>query len=439
MRAKLLAEAGRRPVPSAAPADGFGVLWSSLWPRFAWGAAAFAALAVVIGVWMHSPPPASPGPMAKLEPPPPPVAAPAVAPPAPAAPPPIVEMAKGPASMPTAAKRGPATDLKTAGEAYPIAKAKTEAVSATAPMKLAETKAAPPTGLGGALQVDKMAATTSPVRALKAAKDGAGVRTDAQYPYASTVQTAAAPSDANSNQAAAMTRTRFAQWNNQAGGNAGFANNALQTQAAPVGNLNQMRQTANNAPTTPVLNNFEMEQDGRQVRIIDSDGSVYVGQMQEVFATAPTDVVSSSFVATSNTANRNAVGRAEQQNQVRRYAQQNNQPSPVAFTFSVSGTNRTLNQPVVLTGNYELAGAAVALANQQQIVNPAPGAQSPSFAKAAASRAGQMNQAALQNVAPTQPAANNVQQSINVLPARIQGYALIGGTRQIEVIAIENQ
>ena len=97
------------------------------------------------------------------------------------------------------------------------------------------------------------------------------------------------------------------------------------------------------AETPPVLETFQLEQTGNQLRVIDSDGSSYSGSIQ--FAT--TDALYDAAGETKKTADfknhtlyRQAVGQKGLEVQ----AGQN-------YFFSVAGTNRTLKQPVAFTGN----------------------------------------------------------------------------------------
>lgn len=78
----------------------------------------------------------------------------------------------------------------------------------------------------------------------------------------------------------------------------------------------------------PILNNFQMEQTGTNIRVYDNDGSVYLGALQ------PTnfDAIAESAVALQG-------------------GQKHSDNSAVYF-FSAQGTNQTLRSDVVLTGRY---------------------------------------------------------------------------------------
>ena len=106
-------------------------------------------------------------------------------------------------------------------------------------------------------------------------------------------------------------------------------------------------------PTSPLLANFRVEQTGRQLRVVDSDGSTYVGE---------TDVSPEFWGAVD--------ARKEQAVQLFKSDGKLNQlPAPAMSvpesqwqnnSYRVAGTNRTLNQPVVFTWSFvELTNAPV--------------------------------------------------------------------------------
>jgi hypothetical protein len=98
--------------------------------------------------------------------------------------------------------------------------------------------------------------------------------------------------------------------------------------------------------STPVLASFDLQQSGQEVRIVDKDGSLYTGQVQ------PSAVMAYSDLAAESRATTEQLAIAPQ-----------NQPSadknvPAGFSFRVSGTNRSLNQLVIITGNLIAAADA---------------------------------------------------------------------------------
>jgi hypothetical protein len=108
----------------------------------------------------------------------------------------------------------------------------------------------------------------------------------------------------------------------------------------------QFRQNYNSPPNPAVLTTFQFQQAGEQVRIIDADGSVYVGNIQPAQdalhlvgrAAAPTPQLQRRY--SGNQELGLAVAPAQQ-------AQSH------AVYFQAIGTNRTLNQLVEFTGNFQ--------------------------------------------------------------------------------------
>lgn len=147
------------------------------------------------------------------------------------------------------------------------------------------------------------------------------------------------------------------------------------------------RQNRNSPPLPEVLTRFEVQPDGANVRIVDADGSVYAG------AAAPSI----------------------------------NEGQP--FTFRAAGTNRTLNQLVVFTGEFE-PSANLASTDQnaaQQAQNVAKAAAPTTATRA---KAGPQATRSLQPQRLAAPAASNLTQQ-----GRIQGQATIGGKEQLNIEA----
>lgn len=113
----------------------------------------------------------------------------------------------------------------------------------------------------------------------------------------------------------------------------------------------------------PVLTSFRMEQTGSEVRVVDQDGSVYSGSLEA------NDVRNAPVVATTRrttalsapNAGRSRSAPAENSD---RQAAGDNQALQQYF-FKVSGTNRSLNQKVLFTGNLIEATPA---SNQLQVM-----------------------------------------------------------------------
>ena len=151
----------------------------------------------------------------------------------------------------------------------------------------------------------------------------------------------------------------------------------------------------------PILFSFELQQLGREVRIIDSDGSVYSGSFQpaEVFSylesSASEKAAATRSLQTTEALSQRKDAFADSKIEV-----------DASYAFKVSGTNRTLKQLVVFSG---------------QVLAPT-NALSP-----VAAPAGTVN-------------GNRVSRpELNPLPlqnSRISGRALIGTNNEVEVNAI---
>jgi len=113
---------------------------------------------------------------------------------------------------------------------------------------------------------------------------------------------------------------------------------------------NQMLTDGQKAPA-PVMAQFRVEQEGAVVRIIDNDGSVYTGSLQEA------DMLTAAKPAPTLAMDTAQRKRALQAPQPRSDQVQN-------FHLEATGTNRTLNQKVVFTGN--LVGNQISLSSATQ-------------------------------------------------------------------------
>jgi prepilin-type processing-associated H-X9-DG protein len=169
-----------------------------------------------------------------------------------------------------------------------------------------------------------------------------------------------------------------------------------------AGSQNAFRNTALPAQAASVLANFQVQQNGNAIRVVDADGSVYDGVLLAdnavaqnepaavVPAAPPVAALAQSMEPAQNLANRNESAAAPN------------------YFFRVTGMNRTLKQNVVFTGN--LLPVASAAMNAQQ------------------SLAGSFNAGGSQS----QSAANQRPWS----GVRIAGVAVIAGTNNIEINAV---
>jgi len=100
------------------------------------------------------------------------------------------------------------------------------------------------------------------------------------------------------------------------------------------------------APISPVLVNFRVEQTGRQLRVVDSDGSTYIGE---------TDLTPATQADTGGSKKEQAVQLIKsggKLNQLPTAATPAPQQQAQNNFYRVAGTNRTLNQSVVFTWSF---------------------------------------------------------------------------------------
>ncbi len=106
-----------------------------------------------------------------------------------------------------------------------------------------------------------------------------------------------------------------------------------------------------------VLNTFQVQQNGDQIRVVDADGSTYTGKIEPA-----TDAMRQAFKDKE-------VGRLAERSERDRPRQDNNNQ----FYFRASGYNTSLKKPIVIEANYIAIPARAqvpnesATANQQQL------------------------------------------------------------------------
>lgn len=168
-----------------------------------------------------------------------------------------------------------------------------------------------------------------------------------------------------------------------------FSNNTLQ---------NLFRNAVASTKAIPVLANFQIYENGGTIAVVDEDGSIYNGQL----VAAPSAVLNASSAARA-AAERDA-------------GLKKNSPAPEqGYFFRVTGTNRTLNQSVVFTGN------VFALTNAAQ-----SGAQSTSGFARGGSGGGNFIQ---------QSSAQQTPADV-FFDSRIEGTAVINQTNAVEIKAL---
>jgi hypothetical protein len=185
-------------------------------------------------------------------------------------------------------------------------------------------------------------------------------------------------------------------------------NRAIQTFTAQpfAGAQNLFKNNAISAKTPVVLANFQIEQDGERLRVVDGDGSVYDGTWQlakaiaqKVPAQAPTDLAESP-TPQGNAQELNSANGAQMLAQ--------------NYSFQVTGTNLTLKKAVVFTGNLTVISGTTTAGQNAMNGNAAANNQT-------------------ENLTHGSP-VNSAQQTI-WSNARIAGTATIAETNQIEINA----
>ncbi|HEY3763299.1 MAG TPA: hypothetical protein VGN23_16250 [Verrucomicrobiae bacterium] len=151
---------------------------------------------------------------------------------------------------------------------------------------------------------------------------------------------------------------------------------------------------------TPVLANFQLLQNGNEIRVVDSDGSVYAGSVLAAKDSFQNEPVQTTFAA------RRMMGQVNNQNF---------QSSTEGVPFRVTGVNRSSQQTVVFEGS--LSAIPIPAGNAQNFSITENGSN-------AATVTGSIGPAQQQNQ----------QQSSN---SRITGTATIGQTNQVEIDAVQ--
>ncbi len=126
--------------------------------------------------------------------------------------------------------------------------------------------------------------------------------------------------------------------------------------ASKAGLQNVFKNAAASAKVAPVLANFQFQQNGAAIAVVDGDGSVYHGylladesgrQNSPAAKKLPAVAAPAALAQDKDSAMNNKVGAAAQN-----------------YFFRVAGTNRSLNQNVVFTGNVLALSNPVAVAGQ---------------------------------------------------------------------------
>ena len=117
------------------------------------------------------------------------------------------------------------------------------------------------------------------------------------------------------------------------------------------------------APITPVLNQFQVEQVGQQLRLVDADGSVYLATLGADTAGVQVQAAPPAVVAGPSAGRANpGQTRARAVAPIAAGGIRDGAPPMQVLTLHATGTNRQLQQQVVFTGNLlvtNLAGVPV--------------------------------------------------------------------------------
>ena len=169
---------------------------------------------------------------------------------------------------------------------------------------------------------------------------------------------------------------------------------------------NSFKNTVAPKQTTAVLANFQVQQNGNAIRVVDADGSVYDGALQPELAVAQKEQVT----AVPLPMNREKTITSRDEPQVA-----DNSQMAQNYFFRVAGTNLTLKQNVVFAGN--LLANFNATANGQQANN-----RNGNFGGGGVGGDGQL-QSAITNQLPWSN-------------SRIAGTAVVSDTNNIEINAV---
>lgn len=131
---------------------------------------------------------------------------------------------------------------------------------------------------------------------------------------------------------------------------------ALGVTTSSVALTNQMNRTV----TTPVLANFRVEQTGAELRVIDADGSTYLGRISQ--AQTPQQFGAGPAATSDSTVSRGGTAQPAQ-----RYFDAATQ---LNWNFRVSGTNRTRDELVIFSGNYAGPSNAIQDSRFQNVAQP---------------------------------------------------------------------
>ena len=204
------------------------------------------------------------------------------------------------------------------------------------------------------------------------------------------------------------------------------------------------RQNLNSPPTPKVLTTFEVRQTGQNLQIIDADGSVYDGLIKSA-SQRRTQALSRGAVAAARPLSAQPVGGVDGFAQTppqsapaaipvtAENAVENEAAPPVGFAFRATGTNRTLNQSVVFTGEFEPAPGSSEL--NQTVARAVSNGQA--FGGRSIQQANELSLARKAGLPGSTQALNSTVTAAGASPGagRIQGQASVGGKDQFRIEA----
>lgn len=351
---RLLQDEVTRQYPAKIAATGGkpGVLgWKNLWPRLVWALPVLMVL--TLGVWtlvqQQKPQPGT------------------------------AELAKAEFQPPTPSRENPATRSEPADAAPPVLRAAATPTLAEPPLMLeqdhlmvehsrplttvAPTRDAgpPPPAFQTAPLTNRSIAAEPPPVAAPSRSLGVARTDPAPENYARSSAAQAMPPPASLPTALAPARTAPAvdRYGISASAPATLSQRFVQTPAETAA-----RRAAEAQAVQPqVLVSFRVEQNGSQLRVVDNDGSTYVGSIE----LPPID----RSVATAETRKEAVTPATGRQFAVTQTADEEQRGLPLTqtFNFRVTGTNRTLQQTVVFAGNILMPTNVISL----QQTSPAAG------------------------------------------------------------------
>ena len=186
--------------------------------------------------------------------------------------------------------------------------------------------------------------------------------------------------------------------------------NVVTLQFASVNQNAAAKKSADLLAVPRALNSFRVEQTGDQIRVIDSDGSVYTGYVENAEAGVKTPAsLAEDKSRRAGAATKDSERLADRKPGLLAGTATNTSPAQVAqsFFFRVSGTNLTLHQELVFSGHF--VGDATL-----------PAATPPPMANGSVSN---------------EPSAAPAPAPLQLSNCRVSGRAAIGSTNQLEINA----